>query len=361
MNKTQVPVEMKAALCEQMFAGESTVEAAAAAIGRSVRTINRWLERYESGGVEALTTTRRRGGSRKKKELSPAERAAVDQVLSEHPHLRSRSLRDYLRRHRQMKVARRPLDRYLRRRGFVEPGPRREEESPPRRFEAGAPLEMVQADVMYVPKGGGGHLFAVNFLDDHSRFLLGSVALERQTGEAVLTALQKVVERWGTPKSVLTDRGTQFVHWRGRTRFQNYVEKELKAKHILAATQHPQTIGKVERFHATLRKEKLRTRTEGYPTTQLLQTDLDSYSDYYNYQRPHQGIGGLLPADRFYGMREATESALEQACSATTGVFLTANLKGRRLVLAGPDANSVRVIWDEAQPELRSPGGRDIW
>lgn len=361
MNRTQLPIEVKEVVCQQVLAGWK-VEAAAEATSYSIQSIKRWLTRYQEGGFQSLER-RRSKPSRKAapKSLSSLERRAVEDALAQHPHLRTRSLRDYLLRHHQLDLSRRQLERYLRKRGLVEPAGKKCDEGPPRRFEAPEPLAMIQMDVMYVAKSGGGHFYIADVIDDHSRFLLGSVALEEQTGEKVLEVLRGVVEQWGVPQAVLTDRGTQFVHWRGRTRFQEYVEEELGARHILAATQHPQTIGKIERLHATVRKEKLRKKGS-YQSLEALQTDLDDYSNYYNYERPHQGIGGVTPADRFFGMGKATETALKKAAGTEEGVFLTANLMGRRLVLAGPDVNSLQVLWSDGTAAAPSRGHEpEIW
>lgn len=360
MNRPQLPIQVKEVVCQQILAGWK-VDAAAKVTGFSTQSIGRWLTRYKEGGVKALRSRRGNPVRKEVKQLSRVERRAVDQVLSQYPHLRCRSLQDYLLRHHQLKLSRRQLDRYLRSRGLVEPAARQAEEGPPRRFEAPEPMAMLQIDVMYVAKTGGGYFYVADVIDDHSRFMLASVALEEQTGENVLGVLRRVVSRWGVPQAILTDRGTQFVHWRGRTAFQKYVEDVLKARHILAATQHPQTIGKIERLHATVRKEKLR-QTGSYPSLESLQADLDSYANYYNYERPHQGIGGLTPADRFYKMSEPTAAGLQKASLATEeGVFLTANLMGRRLVLAGPDVNSLQVLWSDAASSPTSPREPEIW
>lgn len=90
-----------------------------------------------------------------------------------------------------------------------------------------------------------------------------------RTGKAVLEVLTRVVDRWGRPNRVLTDRGAQFTHWRGRTAFQRYVEDELKSEHILARAKQPQTIGKEERFHQSLKTEGL--DPAGYGATRSLQ------------------------------------------------------------------------------------------
>lgn len=274
------------------------------------------------------------------------------------PKLRTRSLTAYLQRHCGWKVPRRLVAAYLVERGLVEPAPAKKMKRPPRRFEAPAPLDLVQVDIVYVPRrDDDGWLYVVNVLDDHSRALLGSTALEQQTGKNVLEAFREVVSRWGQPNRVLTDRGTQFVHWRGRTKFQDYVEKELKAQHVLAAAKHPQTLGKLERFHRSLQDEGL--DPEGYAGVEDLQAALDRYRAFYNHERPHQGIGGLVPADRFYGMAQPLQEVWQKlkGWGPQQGIFLTANLLGRRLVLAGPRPDQLRVLWDDEIQQL-APSAR---
>jgi transposase InsO family protein len=361
MNRPQLPAEVKSFACQRIESGEWTIEEAVIATSFTERTVKRWLAKYRAGGVGALRVSREGQKGRRRKELCESTRALVDSTLARLPHLRTRSMQDYLRRHHQLKVPRRALERYLKCRGFVDQAVSNGKPEP-RRFEAAAPMNLVQVDILWVGKKTEGRLYVVNVLDDHSRFLLGSIALTKQTGEAVLKTFCEVIHRWGTPRAVLTDRGTQFAHWNGRTRFQDYVEKELRARHILASPEHPQTLGKVERFHRTLRKEKLSKR-EGCPDLHQLQADLNAFADYYNYERPHQALGGLTPADRFYSMGDATACGLAEAASGQGDerIFLTANLMGRRLVLAGRDSDSLRVLWDDAPASGDTERERPIW
>ncbi len=353
MNRTQLPSELKALICRQVVAGEWTKEEAVEISTFSAQSVGRWLRRYEAGGE--LSIERKPREKKAPRSVDPELRSVLDDALSRAPHLRQRSLMDYVRRHYGRKVSRRVSAAYLKERGLVE-RPSSRHEKPVRRFEAPAPMDLVQIDVMYVARLGGGYLYACNVLDDHSRVLLASVALEEQTGKAVLDVLKQVVERWGRPNRVLTDRGTQFAHWRGRTAFQRYVENELKSEHILARAKHPQTIGKVERFHQSLKTEGL--DPDGYADTKSLQQALDRYRGYYNYERPHQGLGGVFPADRFYGMAAPLEQVwkrLPERAAADQGVFLTANFLGRRMVIAGPSPDQLRVLFDD---ELRQPLAR---
>lgn len=338
-------------ICRQVRSGQWTREEASEISTFSRQSIERWLERYESRGDSAFEPERQRRRAADRV-VDPELCRVLDEALERSPGLRQRSLVDYVRRHYGWKVSRRLAEAYLKERGLVGSRPARYEK-PPCRFEAPAPLDLVQVDVMYVPRLDGGWLYVCNILDDHSRALLASAALEQQTGKAVLEVFRKTVERWGRPNRVLTDRGTQFAHWRGRTAFQKYVEDELKAEHILARARHPQTLGKVERFHLSLQSEGL--DPAGYPDVPGLQQALDRYLGYYNYERPHQGIGGVFPADRFYAMSRPLEQVwkrLPERGPADRGVFLTVNFLGRRLVIAGPSPDRLRVLFDD---ELRHP------
>lgn len=349
MNRPQLPGELKSTICRQIVTGEWTIDEAMEISNHSRQTLERWLQRHEKDGDAAFAPKPR--GAKGCPALVPERlQEVIDQALVRGPRLRTRSLTAYLRRHYGWKVPRRLVEAYLRERGLVEPAPG-QMERPLRRFEAPAPLDLLQVDLLYVPRRTTGWLYVLNVLDDHSRALLGSTALEVQTGKAVLEVFRRVVTQWGRPNRVLTDRGTQFVHWRGRTAFNRYVEDELKAEHVVAAAKHPQTLGKVERFHRSLEEEGLDPK--GYAGVRALQEALDRYRAYYNHERPHEGIGGLLPADRFYGMAQPLQEVWQRLAgwAPERGVFLTANLLGRRLVLAGPRPDMLRVLWDD---ELRA-------
>jgi transposase InsO family protein len=353
MNRRQLPGDLKLAICRQVATGQWTLDDAAELSTFGRQTISRWLAVYAAKGDEAFDRQKRQGRAQAKPIPASVEQM-LDEALERSPRMRTRALVGYVRRHYGVKVSRRKVACYLRERGLSDP-PVVGGERPVRRFEAPAPLDLIQVDILYAPRLGGGWFYVVNVLDDHSRMLLGSAALEEQTGQNVLWALQRVVAEWGRPARVLTDRGTQFAHWRGRTAFRRYVEDELKAEHVLAAAKHPQTLGKLERFHRTLREEGLDPK--GYPSLEQLQAGLDRYRLYYNHERSHQALDGAVPADRFYGMAQP----LSQVWRNLTGwgpqqsVFLTMNVQGRRLVLAGPRVDQLQVLWDDQLRQARPP------
>jgi len=361
MNRKQLPEAVRLAVTQQVAQGEWSVEEAAESVGFSPQSVRRWVstlprdlapeppELIESG--EAVDAVRA--------PLDESVRKVLDDVMLRRPHLRRRSLQEYVRRHHGLDLPRRVVAEYLREKGLCGPAVGTPGNTGSRRFEAAAPLELIQTDLVYIRRKGGGFFYGLSVLDDHSRMILGVPVLTEQTAVEVLGAFRRVIEGWRPPGRVLTDRGSQFVSWRGRTAFQDYVEDELWATHIVAATQHPQTLGKVERFHGTLRKEALQ-QAGGYETPEEAQRVLDHYVAWYNYVRPHQALDGLTPAERFYGMRRPlAESVGPRGWNAGRGLYVALNLDGRRLVIAGEGPDRVRVLWDEdraASSAHPSPG-----
>lgn len=360
MNRKQLPWSVKRMVTEKVLSAEWTVSEAAEAVGYSEQSIRRWVEAAQAaspaGALDAEPV------QVQDSDLAPGEspdldeqtRALLDGIMLKRPWLRRRSLQEHLRRHHGMELSRRATAAYLREKGLAGAPPDGSFEKEHRRFEAAAPLELIQADLFYVRRKEGGYFYGLSVMDDHSRFVLGVPVLEEQTAEAALEAFRGTIDG-RRPARVLTDRGPQFYAWRGRTAFQAYVEDELWALHILAAPQHPQTLGKVERFHGTLRTEALAEK-DGYASRDEVQLLLDRYVAYYNYVRPHQGIGGLTPADRFFGFTHPLHEALKdpEGPRPGRGFFLALNLAGRRLVVAGERPDQVRVLWDDAD------GGRHV-
>lgn len=187
--------------------------------------------------------------------------------------------------------------RVLVRRGFVEPEPRKRPKSAVRRFEASAPNELWQADCTDWAVATG-QVRLMSFLDDHTRVALRVKALPHATTEATWDTFCEATAAWGVPLGQLTDNGLNFS---GRLRgVEVGFEIELRKIGVVAKTSrpfHPQTCGKVERFQQTLKKW-LRHQPLAADLPNL-QTQLDTFVDYYNHQRPHRGIGRGTPAERW--------------------------------------------------------------
>jgi len=128
-------------------------------------------------------------------------------------------------------------------------------------------------------------IWMISYLDDRSRFITGSVKIWSPTGENAMLLLDRAVKRYGVPKQILTDQGTQFKPARGETSAFDLHCAELGIEHITASVRRPTTCGKIEAFH------------KAYELESHLFKEHWSFIRYYNYTRPHEGIGYLTPAE----------------------------------------------------------------
>jgi transposase InsO family protein len=190
------------------------------------------------------------------------------------------------------------IHRILVRRGLVVPEPKKRPKVACRRFEAPAPNEMWQIDhTDWVIATGVVKIF--NVLDDHSRVLIRSRAVTEATSEQAWTTFCEGARRWGLPAGTLSDNGLCFS---GKVRqHEVFFEAQLRDAGVVPITSrpfHPQTAGKVERFQQTLKKWLRKRRRLGVNFDEL-QAALDEFAHIYNTERPHQGIGRMVPIDRW--------------------------------------------------------------
>lgn len=169
-----------------------------------------------------------------------------------------------------------------------------------RRFEANYPRDLYQMDVTYVYLTGIPVLYLVTIIDDYSRFCVGAQLRHDQKGATMIEVLHQATVRYGKPRRLLTDQGSSFYTWSHEsTQFQKYLD-DMKIEHIVCDPHSPQTSGKVERLHQTIQRELLqKVRFSGFLEAER---GIEDYIHSYNYDRPHQGIGGACPCERFYGI-----------------------------------------------------------
>jgi transposase InsO family protein len=200
--------------------------------------------------------------------------------------------------------------RVLSRRGFVTPQPRKRPRSSFCRFEAAMPNERWQADITHWALADGADVEILNALDDHSRFLVASDAREVFKAADVVASFHGAAGAHGLPASLLTDNGAVFTAGpRGGGRCAIEVEcDQLGIRLHHSSPYHPQTCGKVERFHQTLKRWLRKQRSA--ETLGELQSQLDAFRAYYNDVRPHRAIGRRTPAEAFAARPKATPSGL---------------------------------------------------
>jgi len=189
--------------------------------------------------------------------------------------------------------------RILDRRGFITPQPHKRPRSSWKRFEADLPNQCWQSDVTHWRLTDGSSAEILNIIDDHSRLLIASIARRTITGPDVVETFTDAFTTWGTPAAVLTDNGAVFTatpRRGGRTALQILLG-ELGVNYINSRPYHPQTCGKIERLHQTLKK-----RLAALPpatTIDELQSQLNEFSDYYNTTRPHRALHRRTPTEAF--------------------------------------------------------------
>ncbi|HVE45804.1 MAG TPA: IS481 family transposase [Acidimicrobiales bacterium] len=188
--------------------------------------------------------------------------------------------------------------RVLKRRGFVVPQPKKRPRSSFVRFEAELPNETWQSDMTHWSLAHGTGVEIVNFIDDHSRLCLASVARAVARATDVAEIFIAAAQRYGTPASVLTDNGCIYTakHRGGKVVMETLLET-LGVTYKHSSPYHPQTCGKVERFHQT--EKRFLAKQPGAADLAELQAQLDRFVAYYNASRPHRALGRRTPGEVF--------------------------------------------------------------
>jgi transposase InsO family protein len=202
------------------------------------------------------------------------------------------------------------IRRILHTAGLITPEPKKRPKSSYIRFEADLPNECWQADITHWFLADGTRIEILDFLDDHSRYLLYAHAAAAFTGPMVVDALQHLLDTRGVPAEMLTDNGLVFTaRLAGRKGARNGFEKLLQAHGIRQKNGHPghpQTQGKIERFHQTLKRWlRARARPDTIADLNIL---LTRYTTWYNTQRPHRSIDRRTPEAAYQALPKATPS-----------------------------------------------------
>jgi transposase InsO family protein len=292
-------VSMEELKLEVLLEPERTAETVAevcARHGLSRASFYRYRRRYLEEGVAGLAPRSRRPRS-SPAQIEPWLEARIVELRRRHPRWGARRIHAELARAGIEPPAVATIHRALRRNHLVAPQPPRRPKAT-RRFERELPNDLWQIDGTQLKLASGEPAWILDCLDDHARFLLAAIACASPTGEAAWACFVSASAAYGLPRQLLSDNHASFT---GRLfGFEAAFERklgEVGVELINAAPAHPQTLGKLERFHRTL-KEWL--ADEG-PALDLehLQLQLDRFRSHYNQERPHQGIGDATPSERY--------------------------------------------------------------
>jgi transposase InsO family protein len=282
-------------------------------VGIPKHTLYTWKKRFEQEGPAGLMD-RPRGGRRGSK-LPDLTKRTILMLKESNPDWGCQRISDMLVRGPALPASPTAVARVLKEAGYeLEEVSTRRHPDQVHRFERARSNQLWQTDLFtFVLKRQNRRVYLVAFMDDHSRFLTGFGLHSSQSSALVLEVLRTAITSYGPPEEILTDNGTQYVTWRGKSAFTKELEKR-GIRQVVASPRRPQTLGKIERFWGTLWRECIETAV--FLDLADAQRRIGHFIDHYNFQRTHQGIDGLVPADRYFGVGSEVLATLKKRVAA---------------------------------------------
>jgi len=317
-------------------------------------TFRLWLEKIKNNmeNIEALRNKRHPNPKWKSSiimEISDWEKAEIKRLLKISPGIGPLKIKQHFFRKHQKVLSQSKIYMHLKSEGIIEKRKKEPKKKKEKKgsFEYPEPMAAVQVDLLFLTLIGKKKIYLVTFLDDFSRFILLSVFVIEKTMDKVIQLLMKVIKKYGVMDRILCDCGSEFVSWQSFSRFEEIL-CSMDIELIASGPAKPENQGKLERWHQTYRKE-CEALKGGFNSMAHAQLETDRFVSYYNYERPHQGIGGLYPADRFHGMNEELEKELETYKSGDRKeecIYFCCNINGKKLVVSGSRKDEIKVYLD---------------
>lgn len=294
----------------------------------SPTTAYKWIGRGRSPSETYEDRCRRPHHSPKQTERAMEE--LILQVRDEHPVWNARKVRRVLERRlgpNEHVPAASTIGQILKRNGRISEGASVAAQAW-QRFEHERPNELSQIDFKGYIETGQGRCYPLTMLDDHSRYAQILKACTNERAETVQGHLIEAFRRYGLPRRMNMDNGNPWGHSNGQ-RYTKLTVWLIRIGVGISHSQpmHPQTNGKDERFHRTLKAELLSNRWFG--TIEEVQKALDGWREIYNHERPHEGIGLEVPASRYIASVRPYPEALPPIEYDTTDLVRTVRSNGR--------------------------------
>ena len=293
----------------------------------SRKTGYKWLRRYASGGAQSLRDRSHRTHTCPHR-TRPALEERIIALRQVHPtkgaHVLARMLQD---QGVTDVPAKSTISAILKRHGLIDPT-ESAKHTPYVRFERPQPNELWQLDFK-------GHFIMhhdrchpLTLLDDHSRFNLALQACANERGDTVQDRLTAVFRRYGVPQAMLMDNGSPW----GNASAQPFTPLTVWLMHLGISVlhsrpYHPQTLGKLERFHRSLKSELLQGRT--FTDLDHCQLAFDTWRDFYNLERPHHALDLDTPITRYTPSPRPFPETLPAVAYAPDDLVRSVDVSGR--------------------------------
>ncbi len=303
------PVELRLKVVKLFLEEGYSAAMLAEEFGCHKSSVASWIRTYRKHGEGGLYAP----SARHEKVVKPLNSNLKSQIIElkkDDPQRGVRRISDILKRFFMVKASPATISKVLHEENLIDPPPkkRRKNIQKPRRFERTTPNQMWQTDICCF-RLAGKNAYLLGFIDDYSRYIVGMGLYRSQTAANLLEVYRTAIGEYGVPREMLTDNGRQYTNWRGTTNFEKELKKD-RIKHIKSRPHHPMTLGKIERFWKTILNEFLyRCQFDSFENAR---ERLALWVKYYNYKRPHQGIGSLCPADRYFEVQNELKTTLQK-------------------------------------------------
>jgi transposase InsO family protein len=274
--------------------------------GVGSNTVRRWVSAYRREGEAGLTMSYTGNG----RSLPAPVKEKIVEIKEANPPFGIKRISQMLKRMFFLSASPETVRKTLHDSSLMKAPPKKRQRNitRPRFFERSTPNQLWQTDI-FTFRLGGKYAFLIGYIDDYSRYITGLELFRSQTAQNVIEVYRRAAAEYNPPKEMLTDNGRQYTSWRGSSRFELEMKKD-KIHHIKSRPHHPMTLGKIERFWKTIYVEFLsRAQFESFEDAG---ERIRQWVKYYNHKRPHQGIGGLCPADRYFEIQSELRKTIEQ-------------------------------------------------